>query len=75
MEKVTCFKTSDGRIFENEVQANAHEFGVKYFGDLHDFFNGGHCSYKRDSAHGSMIHRAIIEWEMFKTTKAPGANQ
>jgi hypothetical protein len=69
MEKVECFKTSDGRIFENEVQANAHEFGVRYFGDLKEFFDSGNCSYSRSSPQGTMVQRAIIEWEMFKTKK------
>jgi hypothetical protein len=71
MKTITAFKTSDGRVFEVESQAHAHEFGVTYNELLIEFFNG-HCSYKSDTPTGSVVRRAIIEWEMFQKLKKGG---
>ena len=30
MEKVTCYKTTDGKVFENELKAIAYEKKLKY---------------------------------------------
>lgn len=65
MERIEAFKTSDGCIFENETLANAHEFGNRYKDLLAEFFNGKHSSYRGDTAQGSIIRRAIVEWEAF----------
>lgn len=65
MQTITAYKTSDGAIFESASLADAHEFGQRYNEQLAEFFNG-HCTYRGDSAQGSMVRRAIIEWEAFK---------
>ncbi len=66
MKQVQAFQTDDGKLFEVESQAIAHEFAQKYNAQLIDFFSGGHCSYRADTAQGSMIRKSIIEWEAFK---------
>lgn len=71
METITAFKTSDGRIFDNESLAHAHELGQRYNEQMVEFFSG-HCSYRGDTAQGSIIRRAIVEWEMFKKIKEAG---
>ena len=68
MEQITAYKTSDGKIFDSESLAHAHEFGRRYNEDLIEFFSG-HCSYRGDTAQGSIIRKAIVEWEMFKKVK------
>jgi hypothetical protein len=66
MEKITMYKTEDGKYFEAIEEAESWQESLKWRNQIEHFLLSGLCAY-RGGAHGGMTKKIIISWETYKT--------
>jgi hypothetical protein len=66
MEQIQAFKTSDGRLFDQSVQAERHELFLKKQIIVEEFLDGELNPYQ-GIAQRSIARSTIINWELWKT--------
>ena len=66
MEQIQAFKTSDGRLFDQSVQAERHELFLKKQIIVEEFL-GGELNPYQGIAQRSIARSTIINWELWKT--------
>jgi hypothetical protein len=65
MEQIQAFKTSDGKLFDEPLQAERHELFLKKQMILEEFLDGELNPYKSMSQK-SIARSSIINWEFWK---------
>ena len=65
MEQIQAFKTSDGKLFDEPLQAERHELFLKKQMILEEFLDGDLNPYQSMSQK-SIARSSIINWEFWK---------
>jgi hypothetical protein len=65
MEQIQAFKTSDGKLFDEPLQAERHELFLKKQMILEEFLDGELNPYQSMSQK-SIARSSIINWEFWK---------
>jgi hypothetical protein len=69
MQTVEAFKTSDGTLFDNKLQAERHELFLKKEMVVEEFLDSDLNPYK-GHAHRSMARATVVNWELWKVKNA-----
>jgi len=64
MEQIRAFRTSDGSIFQEKLQAERHELFLKKDMIVEEFLDSDLNSYRGPQR--IIAHRTIINWELWK---------
>ena len=64
MEKIQAFKTSDGSIFDDSIQAEKHEMFLKKDMIVEEFLDSGLNPYS--GTQRVIARNTIINWELWK---------
>lgn len=65
MQKVECFKASDGTLFESESECEVYEESLQLGPMIEAFRTSDMCPYD-SPRHQSMMTKLIPAWEEFK---------
>jgi hypothetical protein len=65
MEQIQAFKTSDGKLFDEPLQAERHELFLKKQMIVEEFLDGDLNPYQSMSQK-SIARSSIINWEFWK---------
>ena len=69
MKTVQAFKTSDGKLFDDSLQAERHELFLNKQLIVEEFLDGDLNPYKA-MAQRSIARSTIINWELWKNKNA-----
>jgi hypothetical protein len=69
MKQVQAFRTSDGKLFDEPLQAERHELFLKKQMIVDEFLDGELNPYQA-IAQRSIARSTIINWELWKTKNA-----
>jgi hypothetical protein len=69
METVKAFKTSDGTLFDDSIQAERHEMFLEKNMVVEDFLDSELNQYKAMTSR-SIARTTIINWELWKVKNA-----
>ena len=69
MEKIQAYKTSDGKLFDDSLQAERHELFLNKQLIVDEFLDGDLNPYKA-MAQRSIARSTIINWELWKNKNA-----
>ena len=65
IHKVQAFQTSDGKLFDKQADAEAHEDVISFEPKINAFFASGTAPYAQGT-YASMTTKVIVAWEKFK---------
>lgn len=65
MEKIHCYKTSDGKLFEDSLQAERHELFLEKQQIVEGFLASELNSYQA-IAQRAIARSSIVNWELWK---------
>ena len=65
MEKINAFKTSDGTLFDDQMQAERHEMFLRKDVVVEEFLDSDLNPYVKMQR--SIARQSIINWELWKT--------
>jgi len=69
MEQVKAFRTTDGKLFDDSLQADRHELFLKKQMIVEEFLDGKLNPYQ-NIAQKSIARTTIINWELWKIKNA-----
>jgi hypothetical protein len=69
MQQIQAFKTSDGKLFDEPLQAERHELFLKKQMIVDEFLDGDLNPYQ-SIAQRSIARSTIINWELWKIKNA-----
>jgi hypothetical protein len=69
MEKIQAFKTSDGTLFDDAIQAERHEMFLRKDVVVEEFLDSDLNPYVKMQR--TIARQSIINWELWKTKNAP----
>ena len=69
MEQVKAFRTGDGKLFDDSLQADRHELFLKKQMIVEEFLDGELNPYQ-NIAQKSIARTTIINWELWKIKNA-----
>jgi hypothetical protein len=69
MEQVKAFRTTDGKLFDDSLQADRHELFLKKQMIVEEFLDGELNPYQ-NIAQKSIARTTIINWELWKIKNA-----
>jgi hypothetical protein len=69
MEKVQAFKTTDGTLFDNVIQAERHEMFLEKDMVVEEFLDSELNQYKAMTSR-SIARTTVINWELWKVKNA-----
>lgn len=65
MKNVNAFQTSDGTLFESEIEAQKHEMSLSKRSLIEDYLDSDLNAYTGHAQRG-MARVAVINWELWK---------
>lgn len=65
MKNVNAFQTSDGTLFESEIEAQKHEMSLSKRSIIEDYLDSDLNAYTGHAQRG-MARVAVINWELWK---------
>lgn len=69
MEKVQAYKTTDGTLFDNAIQAERHEMFLEKNIVVEEFLDSELNQYKAMTSR-SIARTTVINWELWKVKNA-----
>jgi hypothetical protein len=72
MSKITpmeAYATTDGRLFSNALEAQAHQYSLDIKKEVHEFFGYDNDKPSYFDTYASVKVLAVIDWEVAKKMK------